>query len=91
MLAHAIPIYWGPPDVGHAFNLASIVDARALSEDELVAEVRRLDEDDTAYKLKLMEPWFPGDVAPTWLRAGFQDQLVTHVLKVNKKRCRRPS
>jgi len=75
MIAHAVPIYWGPPDVVHTFNAASFINAGSLSEDALVAEVRRLDQNDTAYALKLLEPWFPGDALPRWLHADFQEEI----------------
>ena len=44
--AGCVPIYWGAPDVELDFNMEGVIDARGKSDDEIIAEVRRVDEDD---------------------------------------------
>jgi len=44
--AGCVPIYWGAPDVELDFNMEGVIDARGKTDDELIAEVRRVDEDD---------------------------------------------
>jgi len=44
--AGCVPIYWGAPDVELDFTMEGVIDARGKSDAELIAEVRRVDEDD---------------------------------------------
>jgi alpha(1,3/1,4) fucosyltransferase len=44
--AGCVPIYWGAPDVELDFNMEGVIDARNKTDDQLIAEVRRVDEDD---------------------------------------------
>ena len=44
--AGCVPIYWGAPDVELDFNMEGVIDARGKTDAELIAEVRRVDEDD---------------------------------------------
>lgn len=64
MLAYAIPIYLGAPDIGEHFNPRSFLDAGRMSPEEVLAAVRRLDSDDDAYAAMLAEPWLHGNVLP---------------------------
>lgn len=60
--ANSIPIYWGDPLVGREFNPKRFINCHAYeSLDDVVAEVRRLDNDPEAYLSMLREPWFTGD------------------------------
>lgn len=61
MLAHAIPIYLGAPDISEHFKPGSFIDAGAMSPEAVLEEVRRLDADDEAYRAMLMRPWLRGD------------------------------
>ena len=65
MLAGAIPIYLGAPDIAEHFNPASFLDAGRMSAEELLAAVRHLDADPAAYAAMLAEPWFPGNRLPS--------------------------
>lgn len=47
--AGCVPIYWGAPDVELDFNVEGVIDARGKTDEQLVAEVRRVDEDDTLW------------------------------------------
>lgn len=59
MAAGTIPIYWGDPDVGLDFNPASFLNRHDFdSDDALIEEIVRLDNDDAAYRAMLQEPWF---------------------------------
>ena len=44
--AGCVPIYWGAPDVELDFNMEGVIDARGKTDEELIAEVKRVDEDD---------------------------------------------
>ncbi len=55
--AGTIPIYWGNSDISDIVNSAAIINCHDYPDmDSIVEEVKRLDQDDTAYKRKLMEP-----------------------------------
>ncbi len=66
--AHTIPIYWGAPDIVQDFNPKAFVNCHAYqSIDEVVAEIRRLDQDTCAYVTMLQEPLFANGKEPTSL------------------------
>lgn len=55
--AGTIPIYWGNQDISNIVNSAAIINCHEYPDmDSVVEEIKRLDQDDTAYKRKLMEP-----------------------------------
>lgn len=55
--AQTIPIYWGDPDVGKVFNKKSFICVQDYdSLDDVVDEVKRLDNDDEAYMKMLRQP-----------------------------------
>ena len=65
--AGAVPIYWGNPNIAREFNSGSFINCHdyGLTEkgepeaiEKIVAEVRRLDNDDVAYKRMLETPAF---------------------------------
>jgi GR25 family glycosyltransferase involved in LPS biosynthesis len=43
--AGCVPIYWGAPDVEEDFCMDGVIDARGKTEDEMIAMVRRVEED----------------------------------------------
>jgi hypothetical protein len=59
MLAGAIPIYWGAPDISQHFNSRAFINVTNL--EDAVREVQRIDQDDVAYRAMLAEPWFVGN------------------------------
>ena len=54
MLAGAIPIYYGAPDIAEHFNPKSFIDASVVGWEERVLE---LDRDPELYQQMLAEPW----------------------------------
>ena len=65
LMAGAIPIYWGAPDVYRDFNpgcMLNVSDFRSLG--DLVSELRRLDDDKDARLRMLQAPAFQGNRLP---------------------------
>lgn len=65
LMAGAIPIYWGAPDVYRDFNpgcMLNVSDFRSLG--DLVSELRRLDDDKDARLRMLQAPVFQGNRLP---------------------------
>ena len=58
MLAGAIPIYWGAPDVVQHFNEKSFININRLGVEGAIREIERLDKDDKAYNEMLQQNWF---------------------------------
>lgn len=59
MLANAIPIYYGAPDVALHFNPKSFINISSFStREEAINFIRRVDQDNELYKSMLREPWF---------------------------------
>jgi len=55
--AGTIPIYWGNPDIASIINPHAIINCHEYPDlESVVEEIKRLDEDDEAYKEKLMAP-----------------------------------
>ncbi len=60
MAANSVGIYWGNPLVSRDFNPGSFINCHDYPSFEAVAErVRELDQDETAYKRVLSEPFLP--------------------------------
>ena len=58
-LAGTVPIYFGAPDIGKWFNPAAFIDAHNYATlDELLAEVKRLDQDEDAWYQMVCQPLF---------------------------------
>jgi len=78
MLANAIPIYLGAPDVVDHFNPASFINVGAFPNwEHAVARIRELDQDDAKYKAVLAEPWLKGNV----LNGFFDKNLLVGALR----------
>lgn len=78
--AHTVPIYWGNADVALDFNPKRFVNVHAFASlDEVVAEVRRLDEDDEAYNRMLAQPIFTPD---NLARAPTEEGIVAFMRRV---------
>lgn len=78
MLAGAIPIYWGAPDVDSHFNPKSFINvAKFPSPQAAVEEIKRIDQDVEAYEAMLREPWF----ANNKLNRYFQPEYLANEMK----------
>lgn len=67
--ADAIPIYWGDPDVGNILNPKAFINCHEYdSLQDIVARVRKIDQDPGLYRAILAEPWFPDGVEPECFR-----------------------
>lgn len=79
-VAHTIPVYWGTPDVVEDFNAKAFINCHAYqSIDEVIAEIRRLDEDPVAYAAMLEEPLFEAGIEPARLRKEEIMSWLTHI------------
>jgi GR25 family glycosyltransferase involved in LPS biosynthesis len=56
--AGCVPIYWGAPDVEQDFCMDGVIDARGKTEDEMVAMVRRVEEDPALWLKMANTPLF---------------------------------
>ncbi len=58
MQAHTVPIYWGDPTVTEEFNERAFINANNYNDfDELINEIKRVDENDELWCKMIMEPW----------------------------------
>lgn len=74
-VAKTVPIYWGAPDVAIDFNSKAMINCHEFdSVEDVLSEIRRLDQDDEAYARMLQEPCFNGGIEPSWLE---KRQIVT--------------
>lgn len=56
-LARSIPIYWGNPLIEEEYNPKAFINCHRYSSlDEVVAEIRRIDEDDDLWRSMIAEP-----------------------------------
>jgi len=55
-VAGCVPIYWGAPDVETDFDMEGCIDARGLSDEELVARVKEVDENHDLWVKKASIP-----------------------------------
>lgn len=68
MLAGAIPIYVGAPNVSSHFNTKSFINMHDFATlDECLDHVLKVDSDPTLYKQMLKEPWFVHNRFNRWI------------------------
>lgn len=82
--AKTVPIYWGDPQVKEVFNPNAFINADDFaSEEELLAEIRRLDQDESAYLKMLKEPaLIENPVSGESYVARCQDELESYLLHI---------
>lgn len=69
MLAGAIPIYLGAPDIGNYFNPKSFINVSSFNTTQSMVEyVKKIDQDDDLYKSMLHEPWLYNNKIESFLR-----------------------
>ncbi len=62
MLAGAIPIYWGAPDIDQHFNPKSFIDvAKFATFEDAIRKIAEIDRDPRKYQEMLREPWLSGN------------------------------
>jgi hypothetical protein len=66
MLAYAIPIYVGAPEIASHFNPGSIIVANNMTDSDLLRLIKLLDTNLTAYSEMLHQPWFTSEALPGW-------------------------
>jgi GR25 family glycosyltransferase involved in LPS biosynthesis len=62
--AGCVPIYWGAPDAELDFNMEGVIDARGKTEDEVVALVRKVDENPDLWLKMANTPLLRDDQKP---------------------------
>lgn len=83
MLAGAIPIYYGAPDIVSHFNPASFINVESFpTVRDAVLEIKRIDTDAEAYSAMLSEPWLKGNALsayfdPEYLVRAIREMLTT--------------
>ena len=80
---NTIPIYWGCPNLGDYVNLSAILylksDYTAYDVSKLITEIKRLDNDDEAYKAKYESIFFNDGKVPD----SFQIPLIKDKIRSN--------
>ena len=55
--AHVVPIYWGDPTVAEEYNPEAFINANGMTDEEVLAAVKRVDEDDALWKRMVAAPY----------------------------------
>ena len=88
--AGTVPIYFGDPEIGRVFNDKAFIDVRKYdSIDEVVEEVKRLDNDKEAYLEMLRQPVFRDDYRISQVRDDFEKYLISIFDQEKEKAFRR--
>lgn len=69
MLAGAIPIYRGAPEIGEFFNPRAFINGSGKTDDEIAAMVRTIDSSSEAYAAMWAEPWLTAEQSQRWFEA----------------------
>ena len=85
MIAGAIPIYLGAPDISEHFNDESFVHLEHYADlKDAVNWVAYLDRNDTAYLEVLARPWLKGNVLNRWLVNSPDNLFVQQLIKLKE-------
>jgi len=88
--ADTIPIYWGDPCLAQELNPKRFINVHDFdSFDNVIAEVKRLDQDDQAYIDMLAQPWFVGDPPPPLTQDEVFRAWFLHIFEQDKEQARR--
>jgi hypothetical protein len=80
--ANAIPIYWGDPNIGQLFNPKAFINCHDYNSfNEVLEEVKRIDQDDALYTNMLSEPWFKDGVEPECLKDKAYTDFLTNIFE----------
>ena len=84
MIAKAIPIYFGTPDIVRFFNPASFINVHDFKTlEDMVQYVAGIDKNDDLYHNMLLQPWFIDNKVPESLTIKSQIELISKYLKPN--------
>ena len=84
--SNAIPIYWGDPSIGKLFNPKAFINCHDfVSLEDVVEEVKRVDQDAELYESMLTEQWFPNGIEPEILRDETFITFLTNIFDQDKK------
>jgi hypothetical protein len=65
MLAGAVPLYWGNPEVGRDFNNRSFINLHDYNDmGRFIARIKEVDKNDEIYRRMLAESWFHNNAIP---------------------------
>jgi len=82
MLANAIPIYWGSPDVVRHFNPKSFINVQSFANHQkLLDYVKKVDQDDNLFCSILAEPWLQNNQLNEYLNIDQQFEAFATMLK----------
>lgn len=84
--AEAIPIYWGDPKIEEVFNTKAFINCHDYdSFDQVVEEIKRLDNDDVSFCSMLREPWFKNSSEPENLSNGHYVNFLRNIFDQSPK------
>ena len=84
MLANAIPIYFGAPDVADHFNPKSFINMGAFpSRKEAIRFIQQVDENDELYCSMLSQPWFHNNLLPSYFDTKYIQDAFAHIVREN--------
>lgn len=91
-IANTIPIYWGNPLIENDFNTESFINCHDYENfEEVIQEVKRLDNNDQEYINILNQPPFNKDKMPVYLNHDylltFFEKILNQSIKKAKRRC----
>lgn len=84
--AEAIPIYWGDPKIEEVFNTNAFINCHDYNSfDEVVEEIKRLDNDNSAYCSMIIEPWFKNGEEPENLSSEHYVKFLRNIFDQSPK------
>ena len=86
MLANAIPIYYGAPDIAQHFNPKSFIDIGSFpSRDAAIEYIRKVDQDDNLYCSILQEPWYHNNTPSKYFDSNYIMQYFKNISVTKQK------
>lgn len=77
MLVNSIPIYWGDPLISGDFNVNSFINVNDYSTDqEVIEQLIKIDEDDELYCSYLRQPWLNNTINENFLHENILQKLI---------------
>ena len=80
--SHAVPIYWGDPEVAQIINPKAFINCHDFPTlRDAVEHVIKVDQDDALYRAMLAEPWFVGGREPEALSEATCAGFLRHIFE----------